>query len=162
MSAVPRNNGDSPHYSGVTEPILLRAGERRAAKDLPYAGEVTPAEAWKLFDAGAALIVDVRTKAEWEYVGHVPGAPLVEWRRYGDTQPNANFLRELAAHARFDDPVLFLCRSAARSHHAAELATLAGYSRAYNILEGFEGERDDQGHRGHAGWRAAGLPWEQG
>ena len=145
---------------GLAE-ILARAAERARAKGLPYAGEVTPAEAWSLHAAGAARIVDVRTRPEHEFVGRIPGTPLVEWRRYGDTQPNPNFLRELAGEADPDQPVLFLCRSGVRSHNAAELATTAGYKQAFNILEGFEGSIDESKRRGANGWRAAGLPWGQ-
>lgn len=142
--------------------ILERALQRGRAKRLDYAGELTPAEAWALHEGGAARIVDVRTRPEWEFVGRVPKVPLVEWRRYGDTQPNPNFLRDLAHHASPDEPVLFLCRSGVRSHHAAELATRAGFRQAFNVLEGFEGDIDDSRRRGAlGGWRAAGLPWEQ-
>ncbi|QJR15605.1 rhodanese-like domain-containing protein [Usitatibacter palustris] len=145
----------------VLAAILERAGERARSKGLGYAGELTPSEAWRLHTAGAARIVDVRTKPEFELVGRVPDTPLIEWRRYGDTQPNPNFLRELAGVVAPDEPVLFLCRSGVRSHHAAELATHAGYPSAFNISEGFEGELDDTSRRGASGWRAAGLPWEQ-
>ena len=80
----------------------------------------------------------------------------------GDAQPNPRFIDELAAQFAPDRPVLFLCRSAVRSHHAAALATQHGFAHAYNILEGFEGDLDNDGHRGHlGGWRKAGLPWEQ-
>lgn len=141
--------------------ILHRAGERGRAKGLGYAGEVTPLEAWRLHTAGAARIVDVRTKPEHEFVGRVPGTPLVEWRRYGETQPNPHFLSELSTVVEPGIPILFLCRSGVRSHHAAELAANAGYRSAFNIGEGFEGDLDESSRRGNSGWRAAGLPWEQ-
>lgn len=145
------------------ETILERARARGRELGLPYAGAVTPEEAWALHGAGAAQFVDVRTAAEYEYVGHVPGTPLVEWRRYGEKQPNAQFLEQLAAVAAPDRPVMFLCRSAARSHNAAAVATQAGYETALNILEGFEGDHDAQGHRNtRSGWRFHGLPWIQG
>jgi len=150
-----------PNDISTLTPIFERAGERARAQELPYAGVVTPAEAWRLHTAGVARIVDVRTRPEHEYVGRVPGAPLVEWRRYGDSHPNPNFLRELAGHVSPDEPILFLCRSGVRSHHAAELARNSGYPRAFNIQEGFEGDLDDASRRGSTGWRAAGLPWEQ-
>ena len=145
------------------ETILERARQRGRELGLPYAGAVTPAEAWALHQAGAAQFVDVRTAAEWEYVGHVPGTQLVEWRRFGEKQPNAGFLEQLEDVAERDRPVMFLCRSAARSHNAAAVATQAGYETALNILEGFEGEHDAQGHRNtKSGWRFHGLPWIQG
>jgi len=156
VTIAPKVDSD-PGLAGILE----RAAARARAKGLSYAGEVTPAEAWRLHDAGAAQIVDVRTRPEHEFVGRIPGTPLVEWRRYGDTQPNPNFLRELSGEVDPDRPVLFLCRSGVRSHNAAELATNAGYKRAFNILEGFEGSIDESKRRGANGWRAAGLPWEQ-
>ena len=145
------------------ETILERARQRGRDLGLPYAGALTPEEAWALHQADAAQFVDVRTAPEYEFVGHVPDTPLVEWRRYGDKQPNAQFLEQLAAVAERDKPVMFLCRSAARSHNAAAVATQAGYKTALNILEGFEGEHDAHGHRNtQSGWRYRGLPWIQG
>ena len=145
------------------ETILERERQRGRELGLPYAGAVTPQEAWALHRAGAAQFVDVRTAPEYEFVGHVPDTPLVEWRRYGEGQPNAQFLEQLASVAAPDRPVMFLCRSAARSHNAAAVATRAGYDVALNILEGFEGDHDAQGHRNtRSGWRFHGLPWVQG
>jgi rhodanese-related sulfurtransferase len=148
--------------SGELEAILARAAERARASALPYAGAVTPHEAWTLARAGAATIVDVRTRPEWELVGHVPGTPLVEWRRYGEEHANADFIAQLDNVASRDEPLLFLCRSGVRSHHAAQAATRAGFAGAYNILEGFEGDLDATRRRGLlGGWRRAGLPWLQ-
>lgn len=162
-----------PHVAGAAaaaglvddaevQAIFARARQRAQASRLAYAGSVTPAEAWALQRAGAAAIVDVRTRPEWELVGHVPGAPLVEWRRYGEEQPNPGFLAELDNVAARDEPLLFLCRSGVRSHHAAEAATRGGFTHAYNILEGFEGDLDAGRRRGNlGGWRRMGLPWLQ-
>ena len=157
QAARASNEGTSP------ETILERARQRAVELGLPYAGAVTPEEAWALHRAGAAQFVDVRTAPEYEFVGHVPDTPLVEWRLYGERQPNPQFLEQLAAVATPDRPVMFLCRSAARSHNAAAVATQAGYKNALNILEGFEGDHDAQGHRNtKSGWRFHGLPWIQG
>lgn len=143
------------------EAILARAAARGRNAGAPYAGLVTPDEAQRLAAAGAR-IVDVRTRPEWELVGHVPGSALVEWQRYPDGARNERFLDELAEAVDPDDTVLFLCRSGQRSHHAAAAAAAAGYTRAYNILEGFEGDRDPTGRRGAlGGWRKRGLPWVQ-
>ena len=142
--------------------IYARAAERAQALGLSYAGALTPREAFRLHEAAAGIIVDVRTLAEWEFVGRVPDTILVEWRRFHEQGPNPDFLHELAARCTRDEPVLFLCRSAVRSHHAAEAAARAGFGRAYNVLEGFEGDLDTRRQRGAlGGWRAAGLPWEQ-
>lgn len=146
----------------MSEEIFRKAHERAKALGLEYAGAVTPEEAWALKQAGAAEIVDVRTQAEYEYVGRVPDTPLLEWRRHGEQARNPRFIDELAAMYAPERVLLFLCRSAVRSHHAATLAAAHGFERAYNILEGFEGDLDDQGHRGNrGGWRKAGLPWRQ-
>jgi rhodanese-related sulfurtransferase len=142
--------------------ILDRAAARGIEDGVPYAGLVTPTEAWNLHRAGAAAIVDVRTRPEYEYVGRVPDSILVEWRRYDESRPNPGFLDELAARFGRDATLLFLCRSAVRSHHAAAAAAAAGFGLAFNVLEGFEGERDSRGQRGAlGGWRSARLPWIQ-
>jgi rhodanese-related sulfurtransferase len=137
------------------------AAKRGREKGLGYAGAVTPAEAHAMMKAGATL-VDVRTKPELQYVGSIPGAAAVEWQTWPGGRPNAEFLQQLATVAPKERPVMFLCRSGARSHAAAEAATKAGWKEAYNILEGFEGDRDSDGHRNTVGgWRKAGLPWIQ-
>ena len=132
---------------------------------LPYAGALLPSEAHALMrENSGAKLVDVRTQAEWEYVGRVPQSVLIEWNTYPSGQRNSRFLEELQSKVpKTEAPVLFLCRSGARSHHAAMLATQAGYPNSYNILEGFEGDKDANGHRNTVGgWRVAGLPWVQG
>jgi rhodanese-related sulfurtransferase len=147
------------------EAILARAKERGKAMRLPYAGALLPAEAHALLQQHpASKLVDVRTQAEWEYVGRIPDTVLIEWNTYPNGQRNPDFLNELQAQvAKSDAPVMFLCRSGARSHQAAQAATQAGYPNSYNILEGFEGDKDANGHRNTVGgWRFAGLPWIQG
>lgn len=111
-----------------------------------------------------ATLVDVRTQAELYWVGRVPGAVAVEWSGYPGGARNPDFVTQLeAAVAKTEAPVMFLCRSGVRSHHAATLASQAGYRNCFNVIEGFEGDRDVQGHRNTVGgWRVAGLPWEQG
>jgi rhodanese-related sulfurtransferase len=137
------------------------ARERGIKIGLGYAGALLPTEAHKLMQEGAAL-VDVRTKPELLYVGRVPGALAVEWQTYPGNRPNPEFLAELAASVPKDQPVMFICRSGNRSHFAAEAATRAGWKEAYNVLEGFEGDKDAEQHRSTVGgWRKAGLPWIQ-
>jgi rhodanese-related sulfurtransferase len=134
-----------------------------------YAGDITPEQAWKLLSENPeAVLVDVRTDAEWRFVG-VPDLSglgrdvvYIEWNSVNG-QRNENFVAELLEQvpARADRPVVFLCRSGNRSVGAAEAATEAGIAPSYNVLDGFEGHLDDVGHRGSTGWRAIGLPWKQ-
>jgi len=142
--------------------IKKAAAERGKKMGLAYAGALLPAEAHKLMQAGARL-VDVRTKPELLYVGKIPGGLAVEWQTYPGSRENPEFLAELAAAVPKDQPVMFICRSGARSHSAADAATRAGWREAYNVLEGFEGNKDSEQHRNTVnGWRKAGLPWTQG
>jgi len=142
--------------------IRKTAAERGQRMGLTYAGALLPAEAHRLMQVGARL-VDVRTQPELLYVGRVPGALALEWQTYPGNQPNPQFLEELAALTDKDEPLMFLCRSGGRSHAAAQAATQAGWRECYNVLEGFEGDRDEAQHRGTVGgWRKAGLPWVQG
>jgi rhodanese-related sulfurtransferase len=144
--------------------LLERAKERAAKLKLPYAGALLPSEAHQLLQsAGDARIVDVRSRAEWDWVGRIPDAVMIEWNSWPSGERNPAFLDELKARMpKTTAPALFICRSGARSHHAAAAAAQAGYTNAINVLEGFEGDKDAQGHRNSVGgWRAAGLPWEQ-
>src|SRR5882757_81781 len=141
--------------------IRRNARERAQKMKLSYAGALLPAEAHQLMQGGAKL-VDVRTEAELQYVGSVPGSETIEWNTYPEGTRNPAFLQQLDQAVKKDVPVMFLCRSGVRSHAAAEAATKAGWKEAYNILEGFEGDKDTEGHRGKlGGWRKAGLPWVQ-
>jgi rhodanese-related sulfurtransferase len=141
--------------------IKKTAGERAKSMGVPYAGALLPAEAAELMKAGVKL-VDVRTKPELQYVGKVPGSLAIEWQTWPGGKPNPEFIGELAAAVSKDQPVMFLCRSGVRSHGAAEAAMRAGWKETYNVLEGFEGDKDTAGHRNTVnGWRKAGLPWTQ-
>lgn len=141
--------------------IKQAAAERAKKLGLPYAGALLPSEAHQLAQAGAK-IVDVRTKPELAYVGRIPGSLAIEWQTYPGNKPNPGFLGELAASAGKDETLMFICRSGARSHGAAEAAARAGWKESYNILEGFEGDKDSKEHRNTVGgWRVAGLPWTQ-
>jgi rhodanese-related sulfurtransferase len=144
--------------------ILKTAKQRGKQMGLPYAGALTPAEAYDVMQHHAkAKLVDVRTHAEWDWVGRVPQAVEVEFLSYPGSVPNDHFVDELARQVPKDAVVMFLCRSGGRSHNAAADANAAGFANSYNVLEGFEGDRDGNGHRGTVGgWRAAGLPWIQG
>jgi rhodanese-related sulfurtransferase len=145
-----------------TAAIKQAAADRAKQLQLPFAGALTPAEAHALMRAGAKL-VDVRTKPELLYVGRVPGSVPVEWQTYPGNAQNPAFLDQLAEAVEPGDTLMFLCRSGVRSHDAAAAAAKAGWRDSYNVLEGFEGAKDAEQHRGSVGgWRKAGLPWVQG
>lgn len=134
-----------------------------------YKGDITPEEAWKMLsEQNNTILVDVRTKAEWNYVG-VPDLSdtskdniLIEWVNFPDGAPNPHFLEELnGAVSDKNTPIFFLCRTGVRSIGAAIAATNAGFINSYNILEGFEGGPDKDGHRGRtSGWQGLNLPWK--
>ncbi|MDH4190877.1 MAG: rhodanese-like domain-containing protein [Betaproteobacteria bacterium] len=148
---------------GDTEIAAIKhaALQRGRALGLPYAGALLPLEAFQLAQAGCKL-VDVRTQAELDWVGRVPESLWVEWNSYPGGQLNGQFLAQLAAVTQRSETIMFLCRSGVRSHHAASAATQAGWIECYNILEGFEGDKDAGQHRNSlGGWRRAGLPWVQ-
>jgi Rhodanese-related sulfurtransferase len=136
-----------------------------------YAGDLSAQEAWdRLSQSSAAQLVDVRTAAEWAFVG-LPdlsglgrAAHRVEWQQFPTMAPNPAFLAEVVEAVGTDKltPVFFLCRSGARSRAAAIALAAAGYSNSFNIAGGFEGDLDDSRHRGRKnGWKASGLPWMQ-
>jgi rhodanese-related sulfurtransferase len=137
---------------------------------MAYAGDLRPTEAWQMLKAeSAAQLVDVRTLPEWSFVG-IPDLAsigkkpiLLAWQVYPAMQINPTFADKLRRSAPSPDaPLLFICRSGTRSRAAAERMAAAGYRRCYNVAEGFEGQVDAEGHRGRkAGWKAAGLPWNQ-
>ena len=143
---------------------VLQAAQHRAQEmNLPYEGAMLPDEAYQLLQSAPdAKLVDVRTNAELDWVGRIPDAVEIEWASYPGMKPNPNFMTQLQQNVDKDALVLFICRSGARSHHAALAASQAGYADCYNVLEGFEGDKDADEHRNVlGGWRAAELPWEQ-
>jgi rhodanese-related sulfurtransferase len=143
-------------------PVLERARLEARAAALPFAGSVPPLDAWALVQAGAAVLVDVRSAEERKFVGQVPGVAHVAWASGTSLTRNPRFVRELEAKVRKHEPVLLLCRSGKRSALAAEAAAKAGFANVFNVLEGFEGELNDAQQRGSGdGWRFRGLPWIQ-
>jgi rhodanese-related sulfurtransferase len=139
-----------------------------------YAGDVDVGETWaQLCSDARAVLVDVRTVPEWNFVG-IPdlagigkSVVLIEWQAYPSMAVNDKFVADLdeallAQGVEKDAPVFFLCRSGGRSKAAAMAATADGYSSAFNVLDGFEGPLGDERHRGGTGgWKAEGLPWIQ-
>jgi rhodanese-related sulfurtransferase len=147
----------------TTQEILVRARERAQQLNVPYAGALLPDEAHTLMQSlPEAKLVDVRTRAELEWVGRVPGGVCIEWNTWPGSVRNPNFITEFEAQIGRNAVVMFLCRSGVRSHNAAIAVTEAGYADAYNILQGFEGDKDPNGQRNRlGGWRFCGLPWTQ-
>ena len=145
------------------EEIRKTAQERARKMGLSYAGALLPTEAFQVWrGVNGAQLIDVRTKAEFDWIGRIPGTVEIEFSLYPGSVRNPDFLAQIEDLVDKDAPVMFICRSGGRSHHAAMLATQAGYRECYNVLEGFEGDRDAGGHRNTVGgWRVAGLPWVQ-
>ena len=137
---------------------------------MTYAGDVSVGDSWaRLREDTSAVMIDVRTRAEWSYVG-LPDLTeagkeiaAIEWQTFPSGEPNPSFLDDVKAlGVPSDAPLFFICRSGARSQSAAIAVTAAGYSQCFNVAGGFEGDRDENNHRGTlGGWKAAGLPWRQ-
>lgn len=149
----------------MSDDILAIARQRGKTSQTPYAGAVTPQEAFALLKSNPKVkLIDVRTNAERDWVGRVAVNESqhgwVQWNLYPGGTPNPEFLAQLSQVADKSDILLFLCRSGVRSRHAAKLATENGYMESFDILEGFEGDKDAEGHRKSVGgWCKAGLPW---
>lgn len=147
--------------SASADALLDRARTRIEHTEGAYSGAVTPTEAWQLAEREKAKLIDVRTAAEVRYVGRVPGSLHVEWHGT-DREQVQRFVRDLALAASPAENVLLICRSGVRSHHAARAAHAVGYGSVFNVLEGFEGQRNHAQQRGFVdGWRSHGLPWIQ-
>jgi rhodanese-related sulfurtransferase len=144
--------------------ILAQASQRARDQGLPYSGAVTPSEAAALLSSlPGAVLVDVRSAAEWQFVGTVPNSVRIELKTWPGMQANPHFPAQLREQVSPEATVLFMCRSGVRSDEAARIATSIGYTAVYNVLEGFEGDKDQYGHRGTVGgWKGRGLPWQQG
>jgi len=139
-------------------------------KKFKYAGDLTPQQTWDMLSGiPKAVMIDVRTEAEFAYVGNPDLSNLgkeirqVCWKVFPAMDLNPDFVAQAGVGADKDTPMLFLCRSGVRSMHAADAMTAAGYTKCYNITGGFEGDKNPQGHRvGVNGWKVDGLPWIQG
>ena len=157
--AVPANQRSGLRQdAGAPAPVASDEGVQPA---VGYAGDLSPQTAHRWALAGRARLVDVRTDAEREWVGYVPEALAVAWKQWPGMALNPEFDQAIRAAAADGRPLMLLCRSGVRSVAAARRATELGLT-AYNMLEGFEGDPDQQAQRGHlGGWRQAGLPWRQ-
>ncbi|UEM23566.1 rhodanese-like domain-containing protein [Skermanella mucosa] len=138
------------------------------SEDIP---NVQPKDVWEALKTDpSAKLVDVRTTPEWSFVGQpdmssIGKAPVrIQWQVYPGMEVEADFIHKLRVEGvEPEDKVYFLCRSGVRSTAAAKLAAQHGYTQVFNIEDGFEGPKDEQGHRGTvAGWKRSGLPWSQG
>jgi len=156
LEAVPANlQSGLRHDTPVAHELVQRHADG-------YAGDVSVTLANQWFEAGEAVLVDVRTDAERAWVGFVPGAVPVAWKQWPGMAMNPDFDKQLQAAVPEGKKVLLLCRSGVRSVAAAKRATELGL-QAYNILEGFEGDPDENAQRNRrGGWRFNGLPWRQG
>jgi rhodanese-related sulfurtransferase len=141
--------------------ILARAVARAAQEGVSFRGFLMPTEAWTLFKGGEIELVDTRTLAERDLIGYVPGSVHLEWYDYPAKKTNEHFLDQLRARVEPDRPVAFICRSGVRSKHAATLAAGNGFVSAFDVLHGFEGDKNALGQRVVNGWRVDGLPWRQ-
>jgi rhodanese-related sulfurtransferase len=137
---------------------------------MPGVPDISPEATWEaLSQDPAAVLIDVRTDAEWNFVG-LPDLSavgkqtvLIPWQVYPSMQVNGAFAEHLRkAGLTAESKLYFICRSGARSLAAGQAAQAAGFPHAFNVADGFEGPVDAAGHRGQlAGWKATGLPWQQ-
>jgi rhodanese-related sulfurtransferase len=142
----------------------LNVAQSRAKElKLSYEGALMPDEAYEIMQtAPGAILIDVRSRAELEFVGRIPGAIEIELLIYPGMKPNMSFMAAMEQQVDKESLLMFICRSGGRSHQAAQIATQAGWQDCYNVLVGFEGDVNAKKHRSVLnGWKALGLPWEQ-
>lgn len=150
----------------MTNNMLMKLRDRAIEQSLPYAGAATPQETFEVLKADQhCVLIDVRTQAERDWVGRVDIPEeqhfAIQWSLYPEGKPNPDFMTQLSnAVSNKNTTIFFLCRSGVRSRHGAKLAAEHGYVNCFDILQGFEGDRDAQGHRKTiGGWCSANLPW---
>lgn len=144
------------------ESIFQQAQKEAEQQNLGFTGSISPNDAWNLFQNHHAVIVDVRTNEERKFVGYIPESIHVAWATGTSFNRNPRFVKELENKVGKDKVILLLCRSGNRSAQAASAAFQADFEQVYNILEGFEGDLNDQQQRGQKnGWRIHELPWIQ-
>ncbi len=154
--------------------MTTASGHKSTAAQGDYAGDVDPQQAWDVLSRDPrAVLIDVRTRPEWVFVGtpdlSALGKELLcfEWQVYPTMARNEGFTTDLSralaeAGVTPETPLFFLCRSGARSRAAAIEMTAEGYRACFNVSGGFEGDLDANGHRGRVnGWIHDGLPWKQ-
>lgn len=147
---------------------LISLASKRKNPVSGYIGELLPHEVFNYLVKEGGMLVDVRTVPEWQFVGmpDIQGAKgqlaAISWKIYPDMSENAHFAEQLAqTGVGKDTPIFFMCRGGGRSSSAANAMAAAGYTHCFNVATGFEGEADEQGHRGRkSGWQGLGLPWK--
>ena len=159
---VRHDAGDTSTSVGAPVNATQAAPRDQVQPATGYAGDVSPELAYQWWQAGEAVLVDIRSDAERDWVGFIPDAVPLAWKQWPGMVMNAQFDAAIQAAVPAGKKAVLLCRSGVRSIAAAKRATELGL-QAYNILEGFEGDPDSHAHRGHVGgWRFRGLPWRQG
>lgn len=144
----------------VIDQIILLAENRARERGISYRGLLLPEEAWTLSQEDPlAKLVDIRTGEELNLIGRVPGALEIQWKLYPDWRLNPDFLVQVKEQLAPADHILLLCRSGIRSREAAEFLAEHGFRNSFNVLEGFEGDKNAANQRVVAGWKARGLPW---
>ena len=135
-----------------------------------YAGDISSIEAWEILKSDkTSILIDVRSQAEWAYVGVTDlasinkNAAMIEWKSFPDMTINPNFIKQVKEICTGPNVLIFsLCRSGQRSIATSRALTEAGFKNCYNVLEGFEGDKNNKEHRGQSGgWKFYGLPWKQ-
>ena len=142
------------------EKIIQSAIQRSTKKNLTYKGELYPNEAYFLMQNENSYLVDIRTKEEINLVGLIPNAHWIEWTNYFSGEINPEFINNMDNKFLRNDTIFLICRSGARSHHAADFLQKNGFNNVYNVVEGFEGKKNKHGQRGKiSGWKFDNLPW---
>lgn len=142
------------------ENIIKTAETRSRERGTTYRGMLMPEEAWTLVQEHPSVkLIDIRSSEELTLIGSVPGAIEIQWKLYPEWRLNPSFLAEVKTSVSPNDFVLLLCRSGVRSREAAEFLTREGFHNSFNVLEGFEGDKNSSSQRIVAGWKARGLPW---
>lgn len=162
MNSYTKQNLDTEFSDQQVQDILEKAKQLASEHELEFSGTVTPQDAWALFQSNKVVIVDVRTNEERKFVGYVPDTVHIPWATGTSFNRNPRFAKELETKVGKDKTILLLCRSGKRSAAAANVAYNAGFEHVYNIDQGFEGDLDENNHRGSFnGWRFHQLPWQQ-
>ncbi len=163
-------SGDESGHESKHERLQQLTAIAASRKNLTscHSGDVTPLEAYEYIAREGGILVDVRTVPEWQFVG-IPDLSgckgkmiQLSWKIYPDMTENSSFKQQLAeAGAQKDSALFFICRGGGRSSAAAQSMASSGYLYCFNVLSGFEGEANSQGHRGRiSGWQGSGLPWK--